>query len=455
MTLTVMVCALCAGDERVQSSIDALRDELRAYSVSQGQARLDDERATDIRAAVKDALSDASRRASFQVATPDDPFPGDNFYRRDAEGTEVTTADGRFRIHLNIEMQIRGVWNHREGLGDTQGFEQRRLKFNIDGHAYSKDWRYRVEIAFPNSGTQDQFPDLEAVWVGRVLAPGLQLKMGQFKPYFNSEELGSSPATFFAERSVLNTYFKENFARGLGLEWETEDFMWRSGFFDGMTVKSPTTAGGADYNISRTADQPWNNSINSSWSAASRFDWKLMGTWKDTRDYTPWLDMKGAVLNLGVAGAGEQTRPVTPDDPWMMSFTGDVLYKQAGWGLYSWGVVRRVQSDEGTSNEWGALVQATTMLTEKLAAGVRYSIGDTDADSSVAYSQVSLIEGNLTYYFQKHLLKLQLDGGYSFNGISSSPNGFGSTGNNLLPDNQPPDDASGQVYVSVQLQVLF
>jgi hypothetical protein len=142
----------------------------------------------------------------------------------------------------------------------------------------------------------------------------------------------------------------------------------------------------------------------------------------------------------------------------MIEVTADLMHKQAGWSLYTWGVFRRVQSDVGQSNQWGALVQASTMLGEKWEAAVRYSIGDSGADADAAYPMLSLLELNLSHYFHRHSMKVQLDVGYSFEGLSanSQGNGFATASDNLLPDVQPPaGDVSGQMYVGIQYQVLF
>jgi hypothetical protein len=449
------------NDAAVQAEIDALRSDLSALQRSQSQGALDAERADEIRAIVKDALADAGTRTMLQGPGPQDgPFVGDNFYRLDARGTELTSADGNFRYHLNVQMQLRFIWNHREELGDTQGFENRRTRFIMDGHAFGKEWRYGLQISRPSGVPSPRVPDIEDAWVGRVLSPELQLKMGQFRPAFTHEELMVNATTIFMERSALNNYFRAARSRGIALEWETEHFMWRSGWFDGITVRSPSTPGGADWNTGNTVNLPWDNSLAIDWAFSSRFDWKLAGSWKELREYTPWLDMEGQATNLGVAVDAEQASPSAPfpADPWMIEVTADLMHKQAGWSLYTWGVFRRVQSDDGQSNQWGALVQASTMLAEKWEAALRYSIGDSGADADAAYPMLSLLELNLSHYFHRQSMKVQLDVGYSFEGLSANSrgNGFATSSANLLPDVQPPaGDVSGQVYVGIQYQVLF
>ncbi|MBM4110265.1 MAG: hypothetical protein FJ254_02760 [Phycisphaerae bacterium] len=445
------------GDGGVQDEIDALRADLREFQRSQSQGTLDAERAAEIRAIVKDALSDAGTRTSMQDGRGQQGFQGDNFYRLDASGTEINSADGNFRYHLNILMQLRFTWNHREDLGDTMGFENRRVRFIMDGHAFGKEWRYALQVA-QSAGASPVY--LEEAWVGRVLSPQLQLKVGQFRPTFTREELMSAASTLFMEHSAINNYFRAGWSRGIALEWETDQFMWRSGVFDGITVRSPTTPGGAGWNTGNTNNLPWDNPLAIDWAIASRFDWKFAGTWKELRDYTPWLDMKGQATNLGVAVDAEQASPSAPfpSDPWMIEVTADLLHKHQGWSLFALGVFRRVQSDLGQSNEWGALVQASTMLAEKLETGVRYSVANTGASSDLSYPMLNLLELNLSYYFHKHSMKVQLDMGYSFDGLSANKfgNGFANPNANLLPDVQPPTgDASGQMYVAVQYQVLF
>lgn len=455
LTMITVLGLAAAGDGGVQAEIDTIRMEIQSIARSQAQGALDAERAAEIRAIVKDALADAGTRTMLQgQGGQDGPFVGDNFYRLDAAGTEISSGDGNFRFHLNVLMQLRFTWNDRPEQGETMGFENRRTEFIMDGHAFSKMWRYMLQITRPSGGSAGWEP--EDAWVGRVFSPELQLKMGQFKPYFTREELASTAATTFADRSVLNDYFKASKSRGISLEWETDSFLWRTGYFDGITTRSPTTTGGPDYNVTRTTNLPWNNSLDIRWSAASRLDWKFSGTWKDTRDYTPWLDMKGECFTIGGAVAGEQADLDT--NPWMFEATGDLLWKRPGVSVMAWGVWRRVQTTEGEADEWGALVQATAMLSERLGATLRYSIGDSGADSAEAYSQLSLIEGNLSYYFEKHLMKIQLDAGYSFDGLSSNSggNGFASSSGGLLADVGPAGGSvDGQVFVRVQYQILF
>jgi hypothetical protein len=459
-TIFTVFSMATVGDAGLQAEIDALRADLTAFQRSRSQGSLDAERADEIRSIVRDALADAGTRTMMQDARGQPAFQGDSFYRLDASGTEIASADGNFRYHLNVQLQLRFIWNHREELGGTQGFENRRTRFIMDGHAFGKEWRYALQISRPSGVPSPRVPDIEDAWVGRVLSPELQLKMGQFRPGFTREEMMSSATTLFMERSALNNYFRAARSRGIALEWETEHFMWRSGWFDGITVRSPSTAGGADWNTGNTVNLPWDNNLDIDWALSSRFDWKLAGTWRELREYTPWLDMKGQATNLGVAVDAEQASPSAPfpPDPWMVEVTADLMHKQAGWSIFAWGVFRRVQSDDGQSNQWGALVQASTMLAEKWEAGLRYSIGDSGADSDAAYPMLSLLELNLSHYFHRHSMKVQLDVGYSFEGLSANSrgNGFAASSASLLPDVQPPGgDVSGQVYVGIQYQVLF
>lgn len=159
------------SDAGVQSEIDALRADLRAFQRSQSQGTLDAERAAEIRAIVKDALADAGTRTMMQDGQGQPNFQGDSFYRLDATGTEITSADGNFRYHLNIQMQLRFIWNHREELGDTQGFENRRMRFIMDGHAFGKEWRYALQVSRASGVPSPLAPDIEDAWVGRVLSP--------------------------------------------------------------------------------------------------------------------------------------------------------------------------------------------------------------------------------------------------------------------------------------------
>jgi hypothetical protein len=135
--LSAFIVHLClavpqSGDS-VESQLASLRADLAALSQAQAGQILDAERASEVRAAVRDALADSATRASLQSGGATVGFD---------RGFVVTSADGNFSMRVGVLEQVRFVWEFDTDA--DMGFENRRTQMDLGGHMFDPSLTYRV-----------------------------------------------------------------------------------------------------------------------------------------------------------------------------------------------------------------------------------------------------------------------------------------------------------------------
>lgn len=112
----------------------------------------------------------------------------------------------RGRLHLDYAAHDADA----RPLGD--GFHLRRARIGLGG-SVGEDWGYRIEYDFAENDV-----GAREVWLRYRGLPAGNATLGQFKVPFGLEELTSSNAITFIERSLPTTTFAQNFRVGLGYE---------------------------------------------------------------------------------------------------------------------------------------------------------------------------------------------------------------------------------------------
>lgn len=152
-------------------------------------------------------------------------------------GIKVTSDDGRFtariggRIHLDSN-----VWVDDEEFGDLEtGVFFRRARLSLEGEAYG--WSYKFENDFAGQ-SGDNGSGFREMWIGTKLS-GINVRLGQAKPYRGMEELTSSNDMLFMERP---------FASGSGIyrQFQTGVFADAAGANYGWGVAAYNLRNGAD-----------------------------------------------------------------------------------------------------------------------------------------------------------------------------------------------------------------
>lgn len=154
------------------------------------------------------------------------------------EGLNFTAPDSSFSLKFGVRFQnlYQADWNlpndnfNPEDYAGNFRIRRARLKFN--GHAFSPDFTYKVELALTNndlssSGTGSQFSNVGSLVLDAYadwnFYENLSIRFGQFKLPGNVERVISSGDLQLVDRSLLNSRF--NIDRDLGfMLHNTTDF---------------------------------------------------------------------------------------------------------------------------------------------------------------------------------------------------------------------------------------
>lgn len=144
--------------------------------------------------------------------------------RVDRNGVALEAADGDIRLDLGGRLHVDAAVVDDEITGfDNQG-GIRRARIELSGRLFDKV-RFRVDrdVAGASKGWRN-------VWVSVGPADGVTLRGGRFVAPFSLEDLASSNATTFMERSLANA-FAPGFQRGVALGARGRGWTATGGYF--------------------------------------------------------------------------------------------------------------------------------------------------------------------------------------------------------------------------------
>lgn len=156
------------------------------------------------------------------------------------KGLKFETADGSFGLKLAFRNQLR-FESTRPTEDDSQfrsHFLIPRARFQVEGHVFGKDTRYRMELALGDSGS---FSFVRDLLIDQRLhaAPDVWLRAGVYKRPFNRQELVSDFASEFNERAITATFAGGGRDLGLALhndyEKSPEGLEWVVGVFNSFS----------------------------------------------------------------------------------------------------------------------------------------------------------------------------------------------------------------------------
>ena len=133
------------------------------------------------------------------------------------KGFQFTTADKKFRLHLESRFQFRFASPGDQNpltLDDLETeepvFKINRARLKVGGHAFDKSLKYYWEYELAQGNLLDfrlMFEKLDA----------LKIKIGQWKTYYNRERVVSSGKQQMAERSIITRPFTIDRQQGISL----------------------------------------------------------------------------------------------------------------------------------------------------------------------------------------------------------------------------------------------
>ncbi len=319
-----------------------------------------------------------------------------------ADGTpslSLESKDGRNEIRFGIQLQPQYQFVSIEGHGKVNSFQIRRGRFIFSGHVFGEDLTYKLQFeavggrtTSVSPGVAYTGPNLRDAYINYKFREGLQVRAGQFKVYYNREELTHDYDLQFVDRSINNEVF--GFDRQIGVALHGKPFDKE-----------------LEYALYATNDGAGLNTANRGlmFLVGGRFLFNILGE----AGYTI-SDLDGSEEpQLALAAAGSYNRLGAPTSPnrSAVAVTGDVIFRYKGFSLYGEGNFFR-QYGPGL-NTFGFLGETGYFIVpKKFEAALRYAGVIPTKGVTKGYEAGAC----LNYYFYGQGLKIQADYSYLMNG---------------------------------------
>jgi phosphate-selective porin OprO and OprP len=166
--------------------------------------------------------------------------------------TTLTTESSE--LVLSNRVQVRFTHEDPDGGEERGSFRIRRAVTKLDGWIYNRNVTYELQVDWTSTAS----PLLDAN-VAYTFGPGLTVKGGQFKVPFARQQIVSSGAQQFVDRSIVTTAFAPG--RDIGVQFSGhaagKRIEWRSGIFNGGGINRTVNDNGEFLYVARVMYQPW------------------------------------------------------------------------------------------------------------------------------------------------------------------------------------------------------
>ena len=433
--------ALAASNESMRGEIDQLRTE-------QADEWLSEQRAEEIRGLVQDVLADSDTRTSLM---------GDGLMAGWKDHFFLASADGRFKLEIAGQMQVRFLYNWRDTGGsgvdsELYGFENPLTRLIFKGHVFGKDIQYHIAARFNfDSGIRfenrnfDQLVRradqkappgfyLESAWIRMRLGEGLSLRIGQFKLPFNREELVSLPNQLAASPSLVNQRMSLGFSQGAELTYLAGALKLSTAFSNGTSLLEFDDQTGFAPTSTTTLDANFNIS--------SRIEVLFNGQWEQFRQFTSPVTNEFGLM-LGVAGFYQQGETNESDLPGLTvnevpEAYGATVDLSADWGgaslfgAFLWNQGKGFNLRDGgemRNTTLGWVIQGGVYVSPKWEVFARYEGGYVDARRASNNDRIttggfagspdlSIVTVGLNNYIDGQDVRWTIDCGVSFTELS-------------------------------------
>ncbi len=408
------------SQQDLQKQIDALQAQVQQLKAQSGPSYT----AKDVDAAVSSVVRDADRRS--QLLAMDSG--GVNAGYMDDKFT-IRSADGVFSLSPGIQWQFRSVTNYNDkssGSNTDNGFEAARLKFSVEGTAFTKNLWYNFVWNTERSGGSLV---AEEAYIVYKFADNWAVKVGQYRERVYLETATNPNRQLTVEQSLLAQvlFSGDTYTQGVELNYDDNaNIRALLGFTDG-------------YASANTNFQDPNPN-NADFGVNARICYKVMGDWKSYADQTAMGNKK----DLLVIGAGiDWTQNNSLND---YRYAVDAEW-EAGKLAVMAGVAGRYLDVSGGGHSWdcGFIVQAAYMIDAQWEVFGRYDYVHIDHQSLSSESAYHEVTAGVNYYLKGHSAKVTLDAGWLPNG---SPGDFSNAG--ILSNN-----GDNEFYFRAQFQLLL
>jgi phosphate-selective porin OprO/OprP len=320
------------------------------------------------------------------------------------KGFTFTSADEKFQLSLGGRMQFRYTFMDKDSGSDTSQFNAQRIRLIAQGYAYSKDFTYKMEIdprvLADSAGTNSRGGLLDC-FINYKVMDELQFLVGQTKVKYGYSMIQADAALMFVDRAPNYTSMVPGYEIGAYAYGKLFN-----GFADyaisATNGDGQTNAGATNHNAftARVALSPLGAMANDEPDLAiSKKPLFTVGANYFYNDLNTNDDNQSAYGKFWTAnGKDLQNFGFDAHFKWMgIAVQGEVLYSQ---GKDSADLGKRAMI-------W--YTQAGYMITPKIGLAVRYSQFDPNRAKTADLQSEQI--GAVSYYFDKHNLKVQADVG--------------------------------------------
>lgn len=332
------------------------------------------------------------------------------------DGLHVDSRDGNNSFHIQGRVQPRFTYESREAAADTDGFAIQRGKIKLGGSVFSRWLKYGFQMnlatraratttavctndtctSTANAVTAESTTGLAVIedyFIDYFFQPTWGLKVGQFKVPFLHQELTSSGAQQFVDRSVATNLF--NLGRDIGATAHLSS--------EYQKVQADLFAMNGD----------GINTLNRNQGVlvGTRLHLSLLGLYQFYESDVNHSEEP--TVGLGTAFAFNESVAALQNNTIGTNAkaghgTIDAGFKYLGFSFQAAGMVTQTLEGADATN-WGYQAQTGYFLIpKKFEVAGRTSAAILEAGTTNPYEH----SGVINYFFKKHSIKLQTD--YSF-----------------------------------------
>ncbi len=458
--------------ETIRAELRATQNRVAELEGKQSATWLDQRRADEVKALIREVLSDADTRASLMADGAVAGHNGKNFFLGSADGSFQLRLSGgiQFRYSHNFESTPAVVTTGTAGGNDSDdgGLDVARTKVNLAGHVTAgRKWDYEVGLALaPDSDSTSGDVEVEDVRIGTALSDQIRIDVGKFKLAFLREELTSYSRQLSVERSLTNEFFTLNRSEQIQLSYKSDQLLLRAALSDG--ANNGITTGSATGFSAIGADT-------TEIALTSRADFKFSGDWSQADDFTAWSGQPtgifaGAAIHYEVGDGNQGGAGTIPAHGDYLSWTIDGSLEMNGLAVYAAIIGGHVDADatgvngaNGSRDMFGIVTQVSYNINDQIEPFVRadWTDGDDNAGAGIDSTVMTLTFGANYYFAKSHDAKLTLDilwvidGPENLSDLAGNNFGGSSADSNNLQSMTTDAQGEDSVVVRVQLQLLY
>lgn len=338
------------------------------------------------------------------------------------KGFTLTSADEKFKLSFGGRLQTRYTFNDFDNMSDTNKFEVKRMKFWMSGNAYTKDLTYLLQVDFANSGKATMF---EHGYLNYRLLNEVQVLAGQTKVPFGRQWLNSSGGQQFVDRSSASDMFRPGYDAGVKLHGDIAGGIatYELGVYGGGGQSNYRTSSDNAY-AARVTVNPFgkmaytesdlDQSAKPLLSVGANYYRNTLQKSTTTTGTTTTASLESNNVTLagtsGWLGKGFKNSFADNEKIDINGYGLDAAFKWMGASAQAEYLLGQAdgQASDKTLRAQGFYVQAGyCIIPKKMELALRYSFADPNRD--IANDQQVDTQGAVSYYFDKHNLKLQGD----------------------------------------------